>query len=119
MLNHQPDKTFKRLAGCWKRAAAFAAPGAIYLAHPLSAAWENCKMILDAAETPRVETAEDRREAAESICFDLVCLDWFAWRLDVFAEENMLAGDATVAAILQEWQDRMFFDPTKLCNRGK
>lgn len=114
MLMHEPDRSYKRLTGCWKRADSFAEAGKIDPSHPLATAWANCKIVLDAATYECPTTDAEKIEQVASACFDVSCLDWFALRLDEFSKTNMLDGDATVAAILYEWKERMFFDPTKL-----
>lgn len=104
MLLHKPDKTFNRLVSCYKRAKTFSEEGEIDTKHPLATAWSNCKMMLDAR-------ADYSEELCEDLTYDIVLLDWFAERVDIFAKSNVLAGDKTVAAILWEWLERMFFNP--------
>jgi len=104
MIFHKPDKTFARLASCWKRANAFAIEDKIKIDnnHPLAAAWENCKMFIDAEEDE------------EDMFYTIVCLDWFAEKLDNYAKNNMLNGDMNIARMLYEWRERMFFNPVLL-----
>jgi len=52
---------------------------------------------------------------AEQIYF----LDWFAIKLDKYSETHILEGDERVAAILYEWKQFMFFDPTKIIEKDK
>ncbi len=54
----------------------------------------------------------DASEGGEgAMVFDLVCLDWFAEKLDEFSKSNMLNSDVTVAAILHEWKSYFRFNP--------
>jgi hypothetical protein len=100
MIFHTPDPTFTRLSGCWKRATRFGKPGTIRSAHPLSIPWANCKLFLDAEDGDPL--------------FSISCLDWFALRVDEFAQRHKIDSDQTLHAILHEWQSYMFFNPTKL-----
>ena len=51
---------------------------------------------------------------AEQIHF----LDWFAIKLDKYAETHILEGDERVSAILYEWKQFMFFDLTKIKDKS-
>lgn len=129
MIFHEPDRSFRRLAGCYKRATRFSKAGLIPHQHALAAAWSNCKYFLDAEQGEDVDAlkkawVEDRmplprdhqeegRIALEA-AFSIVCLDWFASKVDAYLECNMLEGDEALAAMLSEWQLRMKFDPSRL-----
>ena len=106
-----PDKnrSWKRLSGCYKRAMAHAQYGRIDPAHPLAIAWANCKMVLNAAN-------DSGKRSTESFLFDLSVLDWFASRVEIFAENHMLSEDKSAAAVLHEWLSRMPLDPRLLSN---
>lgn len=106
MLFHEPDRTYKRLAGCWKRAKAMAEQGEIPLSHPLSIAWLNTKMMIEHSDG-----------GTDDLCFDINCLDWFAMILDEYSKDHFLIDDKVVSAILYEWMETMFFDPTKLTGK--
>lgn len=111
MIFHEPSR--QRLVACWKRAKSFARPGVIDKAHPLAAAWDNCKLFLDAQDNfgTSADPKERLREQVEELVYSLTCLDWFAQKLDAYSKQHMLAGDDTIAAILHEWKSRVFFDP--------
>jgi len=100
MVFHQPDTTFARLKGMWLRSKRFAKPGEIPASHPLAAAWSNCKLGLSSTDGQDVES--------------IVYLDWFAERVEVYAQNHLLAGDDGFAAIAAQWLGRMMFDPTKM-----
>ena len=106
-----PDKnrSWKRLAGCYKRALAMAQKGYINPEHTLAISWANSKMVLDDGDRHGMRSAE-------SFLFDLSVLDWFARRVELFAENHMLADDESVAAILHEWLQRMPLDPRLMAN---
>lgn len=105
MIFHQPDSTFKRLSACWKRAEKLAGNHAIDKNHPLAAAWENCKMFVQ---------AEGDNPTKEDIKFTLCCLDWFALKLDEYSRTNILSGDDSIAAMLFEFKQLMPINPTFL-----
>ena len=96
MLFHTPDKTFKRLASCWKRAIS-AKPGS-YKGHKLTPAWANCLLALDDGPTPE----------------NIAVLDWFALKVDEYSKAHMIEGDDKLSAILYEWKSALGFDPTKI-----
>ncbi|MDD5189406.1 MAG: hypothetical protein PHE50_00005 [Dehalococcoidales bacterium] len=104
MLFHEPDKSFKRLAGCWKRASRFALNTEISLEHPLYIAWNNCKLLLDHGD----------KKSSEDYCLDLVILDWFAMKIEEYSKDNMLTGDSSIAGILYEWKERIPVNPVGL-----
>ena len=103
------DRSWKRLAGCYKRALAMAQKGYINPEHTLAISWANCKMVLD-------EGDRSGMRSAESFLFDLNVLDWFARRVELFAENHRLAYDESVAAMLYEWLERMPLDPRLMSN---
>lgn len=114
MLLHKPDKTFKRLQSCWKRAERFAKPGD-WQDHPMATMFSNAVFMLDAG--PQESARPGAEEAAEAIAqrsFDIVILDWVAMKIDDFLKTHMLDADQGLQAILNEWKARMPFDPTKL-----
>ncbi len=96
MIFHTPDKSFKRLSSCWKRASSFSQKGIVDPNHPLAAAWSNTKLACDS----HLET--------------LIMLDWFALKLNEHAKTHVISGDDSVAAILYEFKMMCFIDPTKL-----
>lgn len=119
MLFHAPDNSFARLKSCWKRAAKFAAPGEIDPSHPLAPAWSNCKLMLDAEGNGKryasfQEYVADEDERVEAAVFSLSCLDWFALKLDDYSKSHMLSGDASIAAMLHEWKERLILDPAHI-----
>lgn len=112
MILHEHDRTKGRLRSCWRRAAKLAKKGEIDKNHRLAAAWSNCKMFIDAREPSGAPTfREQTEEDGVELAFNAICLDWFAGKLDAYAKNNMLDGDATVAAILYEWRAAMPFHP--------
>ena len=120
MIFHDHDKSYKRLATCWKRAKSFAKSGVIDSNHKLAAAWSNCKLLLDAEEDRQMYFCE-KHEYYENMMvkeftYSIVCMDWFALKIDEYAKNNMLKDDDTVSAILYEWKERMFFNPTLVVN---
>lgn len=113
---HKPDRSLKRIKSCLKRCNSFAEEGTIDLSHPLSVAWSNCKMFLDhrnEGPCPKKQKKiwNHKRRKAEDMAFDIICLDWFALKLDDYAKANILKTDKTVSAILYEWRERLFFNP--------
>ena len=48
--------------------------------------------------------------------FDIVVLDWFASRVDIYLKNNMLSTDIGLHAILYEWKERVFFNPSMINN---
>jgi len=96
MIFHKPDRSFKRLSSCHKRAVRFAKKGEIDKSHGLFVLWVNCKMFLDANE------------------YDLHTLDYFSMKLDEWAVNNILEGDETISEILRQWLEYMPCDPTKI-----
>lgn len=117
-----PDRTFKRLSSCYKRAERFAKKGTIDQSHPLAAAWGNCQMLLDAKSDYKVKPKnpsklnmhyERRRNDA---AYDIVLLDWFAERVENFSKGNLLEGDTSLQAMLFEWKERLLFDPRLMRN---
>lgn len=95
MIFHQPDKAapFRRLAQLSARAKSFAVAGVINPGHPLAAAWSNAKLLI-----PAVKASPD------DVADGLAAVDWFAGLLDRHSQTNMLAGDASIAAMLHEAQ---------------
>jgi hypothetical protein len=71
--------------------------GAIPKDHPLSAAFYNMKMFMDASTG---QTTDD-------IVADLIILDWFAAKVDAYSKDHMLTTDPVVCAMLFEWKSRM------------
>ena len=118
MIFHTHDYTYKTLTSCWKRAKRFAKKGNINPKHDLAAAWSNCKMMLDAEDDKPMRLCESVKsfesKQVKEFNYSLICMDWFAARVESFSKEHMLKDDKTLASILYEWQERMFFDPTKI-----
>lgn len=117
-----PDRTFKRLSSCYKRAEYFAKEGTIDQTHPLAASWSNCKALLDAKSdykakprnSSKLKKHHERRRNDDA--YDIVLLDWFAERVEDFSKRNILEGDASLQAILYEWKQRILFDPRLMRN---
>lgn len=95
-----PDKSYRRLSSCYKRAEAFAKAGEINSKHSLAAAWSNCKLMMD----------------EQASCFNILLLDWFASLVEIHSLKNILSGDTDLAAILFEWKELMFFNPCLIQN---
>jgi hypothetical protein len=120
MFFHIPDRTFKRLTGCYKRAVILGKQGEINNLHPLAAAWSNCKMMLDAKsdyKTKPKKTRKLKRHKERMInddTYDINLLDWFASRVEDFSETAILTGDDSLAAILFEWKERICFNPCSI-----
>lgn len=98
MIPHKVDVTLKRLKSCWRRSNRYAKEGAIDLAHPLAIAWSNCKDLFLSHLNYKKRDYKN----------DLIVLDWFANKVELFSKDNLLDGDETVAAILYEWEQYMF-----------
>lgn len=96
MLLTESDPTLKTIISCCKRARHFASETATMdVEHPLYTFWKNSELLL----------VEDDY----STMIDL--LDIRAQRIDKHSVDNMLKGDDTIAAMLFEWQQHLFFDP--------
>lgn len=100
MICHEPDRSFRRLSSCYKRAQRYGVSGDA-TGHKLSIAWDNCKLLID-----------DKQDA-----FAISCLDWFAKQVDEFLEKNLLSEDQILQFILYDWKVRLFFDPIKMVKR--
>lgn len=94
---HTIDTTRARLDSCLKRAKSMAKEGVIPTDHPLSAAFYNMMLYLDASEG---QTSDD-------IVADLLALDWFALKVDEYSKTHMLTTDPVVCAMLYQWRQRM------------
>lgn len=116
MIFHTPDTSYKTLKSCWKRADKLAQEGIIDTKHPLAAAWSNCLLFCNAEDKRPMYLCESlegyRKYIASEMAQTIVCLDWFAKKIDDYAIKNMLTGDSAIAAMLYEWKQRMIFDPT-------
>ena len=119
MILHKPDHSFGRIRSCWRRANSFAKKGEMEESHPLFITWSNVLLFLDAnipGPPPKKEKRlwGHKRRVALSHVFDITIMDWMAMKIDDYSKNNILKGDSTVSAILFEWKERMFFDPTGL-----
>ena len=117
MILHKPDHSFGRIRSCWRRANSFAKKGEMEESHPLFITWSNVLLFLDAnipGPPPKKEKRlwGHKRRVALSHVFDITIMDWMAMKIDDYSKNNILKGDSTVSAILFEWKERMFFDPT-------
>lgn len=115
MLFHSPDTSHKTLKSCWKRAESFAQPGVIDANHQLAAAWSNCKLFCDAEDLRPMYLCESfagyKAHSVSEMTHTMVCLDWFALKLNDYAKTHLLKGDQSIAAMLYEWQNKMIFNP--------
>lgn len=96
MFFHKPDKTLARIKSCAKRAKSLGQANDVPDNHPLSPAFYNMIMALDASDS-----------SVEDLVYDLLLLDWFAEKLDSFSKNNMLSTDPAVRAMLYQWQQRL------------
>lgn len=109
MLMHTPNG-WADLESMFKRAVQFAQQGEIPANHPLAAAWANVKMFLDAHEG---------EQDVDSIVLDARTLDWFATRVDAYAQKHMLTGDPGFAAIAFEWLHLLPFIPPAMTTNAR
>ncbi len=104
MIFHVPDKSYKRLVSCWKRANALGKPLPWWYEmfydlekHPLHRQFQNLVLAMDCDEPP-----------------DLVLLDWFAMQVDEYSKHHLLVKDRVARDLLLQWKAMMFIDPTKM-----
>lgn len=121
MLSHTPDTTMKRLKGCIKRADKYAKKGCIDKSHPLYVKFSNAMWYFDGEisdyeygqENPNCTREDVIKHGAEQTLQNMICLDWFAMKVDEHLKSNMIEGDETLAAMLFEWKSKMPFSTTK------
>lgn len=82
MLFHQPDKTFKRLASCYKRANKYAQQGD-WSSHPLAAMFSNALLFLDASSKndPEINEIQVKNNLAKIIDDEFV-VNWAMSKVD-------------------------------------
>lgn len=111
LLYHEFDRSYKRIRLCYKRALTLATPCEVSLSHPLAPLWHNLKNFFGFSFDHPNETSYDN---------DLILLDYFAMKVEKFAENNLVDGDKDLAAMLHEWKERCWwFNPLLLDTRLK